>query len=83
MAKIVPVQKWHYNGKDYQSKSAAIEANEDLISQQVARMINSIRAERPNSTLNHSDNIAITEYLLAHRNELIELLDLDIDNGDD
>lgn len=83
MAKIRPVTKFEYKGKLYDSSKAAIEANETEINNLVGKMISTVRAERPNTGLTPYDNIAITEFLLQHRQEILNLFDVSIDNGDD
>lgn len=83
MAKIVPVQRWEYNGKLYKSSRAAIEANEEEINKFVGKMITDIRKEHHTSHISQFDNINITEYLLQHRHEILNLFDVSIDNGDD
>lgn len=83
MAKIRPVTKFEYKGKLYDSSKKAIEANEEEINNLVGKMINTIRAEHPTSHLSQFDNINITEFLLQHRQEIIDLFDVSLDNGDD
>lgn len=81
--KIRPVTKFEYKGKLYDSAKKAIEANEGEINDLVGKMISTVRAERPNTGLSPYDNIAITEFLLQHRHEILNLFDVSLDNGDD
>lgn len=81
--KIRPVTKFEYKGKLYDSAKKAIEANEEEINNLVGKMISTIRAEHPTSHLSQFDNINITDFLLQHRQEIIDLFDVSIDNGDD
>lgn len=83
MRTIRPVTKFEYNGKLYDTSKAAIEANEGEINRLVGKMISTIRSERPTTGLSPYDNIAITEFLLQHRHEIVNLFDVSLDNGND